>query len=61
MALLRAYVPASHILLGTDSPIGNDMALNIAHFDSLRLTDAERGAIERGNALRLMPRLAHAG
>ena len=58
MDLLRSYVPTSQILLGTDSPIGNDMALNLAHFEHLRLSPAERRAIERGNALRLLPRLS---
>lgn len=57
MDLLRSYVPTSHILLGSDSPFGNDMSLNFEHFETLRLTQEERSAIERDNALRLMPHL----
>ena len=57
MRLLRAYAQPSHILLGTDSPIGNDMAFNLRQFDRLRLEAGERRAIEHDNAVRLMPRL----
>jgi predicted TIM-barrel fold metal-dependent hydrolase len=55
--LLRSYAPPTHILLGTDSPIGNDMAANVAQFERLKLKDVERRAIERDNAVRLLPRL----
>lgn len=57
MRLLRSYVPASHILLGTDSPIGNGMAHNLAQFDRLHLSRRDRESIGRGNALALLPRL----
>ena len=61
MDLLRSYVATSHIMLGTDSPFGNDMALNFEHFEALHLTQVERRAIERDNALALMPHLARSG
>ena len=58
MAALRAYVPLSHILLGTDSPFIGPMAPNIAQLQKLGLSPPELIGIERGNALALMPRLA---
>ncbi len=58
MATLRAYVPNSHILLGTDSPFIGPMAPNIAPLQKIGLPKADLAAIERGNALALLPRLA---
>jgi len=60
MDLLRSYVPVSQILLGTDSPLINDVTHNLKHFEGLRLAQEERRAIERDNALRLMPHLGKA-
>ena len=54
---LRAIVPNSHILLGTDSPFG-PMSPTIDQLQTLGLPKAELIAIERGNALALMPGLA---
>lgn len=58
MAALRAYVPASHILLGTDSPFIGSMTPNIEQLLRLGLPKAELSAIERNNALALLPRLS---
>ncbi len=60
MAALRAYVPLTHVLLGTDSPFIGPMAPNIAQLQKLGLSKAELAGIERNNALALMPRLAAA-
>ena len=52
---IRALVPSSHILFGTDYnrfPIAH----TVKSFDTLKLPAAERHAIERGNAESLMPR-----
>lgn len=57
MDLLRAYVPPTHILLGTDAPFIGDVAPNLRQFERLALTATERRAIERDNAARLMPHL----
>lgn len=54
-AALRALVPLSHILFGTDYnrfPISHTVKV----FESLRLTPESRRAIERENALALLPR-----
>lgn len=61
MDLLRSYVPASHIMLGTDAPFIKDVARNLGQFDRLRLTPGERSAMERDNAVRLMPRFGKPG
>jgi predicted TIM-barrel fold metal-dependent hydrolase len=58
MSTLRAYVPDTHILLGTDSPFIGPMAPNIEQLQKIGLPKADLAAIERGNALALMPRLA---
>lgn len=57
MTALRSYVPTSHILLGTDSPLIGSMAPNIEQLQKLRLSKSDLTAIERGNAVSLMPRL----
>jgi predicted TIM-barrel fold metal-dependent hydrolase len=56
MTALRAFVPNSHILLGTDSPFG-PMSPTIDQLQALGLSKTELTAIERDNALALMPRL----
>ncbi len=56
MAALRALVPASQITYGTDYPyFGLGQA---AELRKLGLSEAELAAIESGNAIRLVPRLA---
>jgi predicted TIM-barrel fold metal-dependent hydrolase len=57
MAALRSYVPTSHILLGTDSPFIGSMAPNLEQLQKLGLPKSDLAAIERGNAVSLMPRL----
>lgn len=58
MSALAAIVPASQILFGTDYPYRT----STDHVTGLReagvFTDAQLLAIERGNALELLPRLA---
>ena len=52
---LTKLVPASHILFGTDYnrfPIAHSVAL----FEKLKLSPADRRAIERDNAVALLPR-----
>ena len=56
MAALRALIPAQHILLGTDSPFG-PMSPTIDQLLKLELPQKELRAIERDNAVALMPRL----
>ena len=57
MAALRALVPNSHILLGTDSPFG-PMSPTIDQLQTLGLPKTDLIAIERDNALALMPQLS---
>ncbi|MGB6536274.1 MAG: amidohydrolase family protein, partial [Xanthobacteraceae bacterium] len=56
MAALRLMAPLSHILFGTDYPFVN-VAEGVKHLDDDAMSDADRAAIERGNALALLPRL----
>jgi 6-methylsalicylate decarboxylase len=56
MAALLGLVPVSQVLFGSDYPY-YAIADNLATFDTLGLTPAERRAIEYGNAERLMPQL----
>jgi predicted TIM-barrel fold metal-dependent hydrolase len=51
-------VPMSQLLFGTDYPFWNP-AVNIDGLAGLNLPAADLAAIERGNALRLLPGLAH--
>jgi predicted TIM-barrel fold metal-dependent hydrolase len=57
MSALMAIIPASQILFGTDFPYRT----GIDHVKGLRsagvFTDAQLTDIERGNAVRLLPRL----
>ena len=58
MSALSAIIPVSQILFGTDFPYRT----SIDHVTGLRdagvFTDVELMDIERGNALKLLPRLA---
>jgi predicted TIM-barrel fold metal-dependent hydrolase len=56
---LRGVTDLQHVLFACDWPFAPDHAvqLNIAGFEALDLTTAERYAIERGNAARLFPKL----
>ena len=54
MAALLELVPVSQILFGSDYPYFT-LEENVAGLGEVRLTAAERQAINRGNAARLMP------
>jgi predicted TIM-barrel fold metal-dependent hydrolase len=56
MAALMKFVPVAQILFGTDYPYFG-IAANVGGMDKLELSAADRQAIDRGNALRLLPRL----
>ena len=57
MAALLDLVPVENVLFGTDFPyLRADRACN--QFDALKFSEADRAAILRRNAVRLMPRLA---
>ena len=56
MAALRIMAPASHILFGTDYPFVK-AAAGMRDLSEVEMSDAEREAIERGNAIALLPRL----
>jgi 6-methylsalicylate decarboxylase len=56
MAALRAMAPASHILFGSDYPFVKTAAM-IEELQHTQMSDVERDAIERGNALSLLSRL----
>jgi len=56
MAALRAMAPLSHILFGTDYPFVKP-AEGVKHLGEDSLSDADRAAIDRSNALALLPRL----
>jgi predicted TIM-barrel fold metal-dependent hydrolase len=60
LGALRAVAPVSQILFGSDFPYGR-IGPTLAGLDDCGLSEAERAAIERDNALRLVPRLASAG
>ena len=57
LAALRATVPVSQILYGSDAPFVPPQK-GIASLARASLTPDERAAIEHANALRLLPRLA---
>lgn len=54
---LRALVPTENIMFGSDFPYGRQ-GINLDGLHACGLSDAELAAIERDNALRLIPRLA---
>jgi len=56
MAALRIMAPANHILFGTDYPFVK-AAVGVRDLSEIEMPDAEREAIERGNAIALLPRL----
>ena len=56
MAALRAMAPLSHILFGTDYPFVN-LPESLKNLDEGSLTAADGEAIDRLNALALLPRL----
>jgi predicted TIM-barrel fold metal-dependent hydrolase len=56
MAALRAMALADHILFGTDYPFVKVPA-GIAELQETQMSVAEREALDRGNALALLPRL----
>ena len=55
MAALMAMVPVSQILYGSDYPYFS-LEENVEGLAEIRMTHAERRAIDRGNAARLMPK-----
>jgi predicted TIM-barrel fold metal-dependent hydrolase len=58
MAALTAFVPTSQILFGSDYPyFPISGAMNLGGLEKLAIAAADRQAIDRGNALRLLPRL----
>jgi predicted TIM-barrel fold metal-dependent hydrolase len=57
MAALMKFVPTQQILFGSDYPYFGIQA-NVDGMDKLGLSAAERQAIDRDNALRLLPRLS---
>jgi 6-methylsalicylate decarboxylase len=57
MAALLKFVPVSQVLFGSDYPYYS-LEENVGLLAELPLTPAERQAIDRGNAARLMPRFA---
>jgi predicted TIM-barrel fold metal-dependent hydrolase len=56
MAALRAMAQPSHILFGTDYPFVK-AAAEIDELQQIQLSDDERDAIDRNNAIALLPRL----
>ncbi len=56
IAALRQFVPLDHLLFGSDAPFGTPLHSKLS-MDELRLPADDRDAIDRGNALRLLPRL----
>jgi 6-methylsalicylate decarboxylase len=57
LAALRIMAPTSHILFGTDYPFWKP-EFGVEDLGQAELSDAERAAIDRGNAVALLPRLA---
>jgi predicted TIM-barrel fold metal-dependent hydrolase len=56
MAALRVMAPLSHILFGTDYPFVKPAA-GVEHLREDQMSDTDREAIDRGNAIALLPRL----
>jgi 6-methylsalicylate decarboxylase len=57
MAALRAMVPVSQIVFGSDYPYFS-LEENVAGLARLSMTAAERRAIDRGNIARILPKYA---
>jgi predicted TIM-barrel fold metal-dependent hydrolase len=57
MAALMKFVPTAQILFGSDYPYYTIQA-NVQNMDKIGLDPADRRAIDRDNALRLLPRLS---
>ncbi len=57
MAALLKFVPVSQVLFGSDYPYYS-LEENVDNLAEIPLTRAEREAIDRGNAARLLPRFA---
>lgn len=59
MPSFKKLVPVSHILFGTDYPLGGGSAAQVAKgvVDNGGFTETELRAIDRDNALQLLPRL----
>jgi predicted TIM-barrel fold metal-dependent hydrolase len=57
LSALFSFVPTSQVLLGSDYPFSS-IGLSVSGLDAMRLPEADTRAIYRGNAERLMPRLA---
>jgi predicted TIM-barrel fold metal-dependent hydrolase len=57
MAALLKFVPVSQVLFGSDYPYYS-LEENVGLLAEVPLSDAERQAIDRGNAARLMPRFS---
>jgi predicted TIM-barrel fold metal-dependent hydrolase len=56
MAALRVMAPLSHIMFGTDYPFVK-VADGVHHLSEDEMSEADREAIDRGNAMALLPRL----
>jgi predicted TIM-barrel fold metal-dependent hydrolase len=56
MAALRVMAPVSHIMFGTDYPFVK-VASGVQHLNEDEMSEADRQAIDRGNAVALLPRL----
>lgn len=56
MAALRVMARLDHILFGSDYPFVK-VGDGVRHLEQTQMPDAERDAINRGNALALLPRL----
>jgi len=57
MAALLKFAPVTQVLFGSDYPYYT-LEQNVEGLADIPLRQAERQAIDRGNAARLMPRLA---
>ena len=57
MAALLKFAPVTQALFGSDTPYVA-IATNVGNIDKVGLSASELAAIERGNALRLFPRMA---
>jgi predicted TIM-barrel fold metal-dependent hydrolase len=58
MRAILDIVPMSHLLFGSDYPFW-DPDVTVKGLAALKLSAADLAAIERDNALKLLPRLPH--